>query len=204
MFSNTIIHKLQGICPMLRPRFFLYFILPKMLTVIFCLLFVSGCVSSPQITVNPLGNQSQNTSTNLPSAISTLLDGSQGSDRLAKNTTIFTKEPVIILQPIPDSHIGNIITFQGTTNLALGELIHIDIHSAEYQHCAKHRPCPDSVKFCCEGIQKNETVILGDNGVNTFSWVVNTSQHEFEPGRYSFSAYSLSDPIEKNTFFTLN
>jgi len=88
----------------------------------------------------------------------------------------------IVIDPVPDHALGDIITFTGTTNLAVGEPLVLKIYSAEFVPCPKGPSLPDSVNPCGEGFTGNVTVTLGNCGINTWSWPVDTSQHGFQPG----------------------
>jgi hypothetical protein len=90
--------------------------------------------------------------------------------------------PEIAINPVPDHALGDLIDFTGTANLAAGEPLVLKIYSAEFVPCPKVPSGLDSVSPCGGGFTGNVTVTLGNCGINTWSWPVDTSQHGFQPG----------------------
>jgi hypothetical protein len=109
-----------------------------------------------------------------------------GAEHVA-NITLTIKAPEIEIDPMPDHTIGDIISFGGTTNLHPGENLSLGIMSAEFIPCPKMVEISDGVCTCCGGLETTIAVSPGNCGNNTWSWSVNTSQHNFQPD----SAYVL-------------
>ncbi len=122
------------------------------------------------------------------------------------NITLLVKDPEITIDPIPHHYIGDTITIEGTTNLAPGEMITLGIYSAEFIPCPKSSVyCSDSVGLCCGGISDTIAVAPGNCGINTWSWVVNTSQHGFRPGHpYIFDVTGRNRVVENSSLFTVS
>lgn len=91
--------------------------------------------------------------------------------------------PCITINPIVDHVLGDVIKINGTTNRDKGE-IEIWIKDANFiPGC--HGPGPsDNPCNCCDGVTLTAPIIPGINGNNTWSGEVNTSQHNFYPGKF--------------------
>jgi hypothetical protein len=115
------------------------------------------------------------------------------------------EKPFIQIDPVPHYYFGDIITIQGTTNLLAGEKIKLQILEA-FVHCSKGLPRNDSVNGCHgDGIPAIVPVAAGDAGINTWSWYVNSSQHDFGPnGVYTIIVrYTRNESIDNETNFRL-
>jgi hypothetical protein len=115
-----------------------------------------------------------------------------------------TNAPEIAIDPVPDHALGENITFTGTTNLAAGEPLVLKIDSGEFVPCPKVPSGSDSVNPCGGGFAGNVSVTVGNCGINTWSWSVDTSQHGFQAGgRYLLSVSGRNGGVEKHTFFNI-
>jgi len=123
-------------------------------------------------------------------------------DRFPAGNT--TGAPWIAIDPVPDHAPGEIINFTGTTNLAAGEPLVPEIYSAEIVPCPKGPTLPDSVNPCGEGFAGKISVALGNCGINTWSWSVDTSQHGFQPGgQYLLSVSGRDGKVQNSAFFNI-
>jgi hypothetical protein len=141
--------------------------------------------------------------TTIPIPTTSLIQPAPVQSTLEKNSAIATatvKMPFINITPMNDHYIGDIIHFNGTTNLAPGEKITLWIYAITEQMCNKCQDCSDTVAPCREGIQQTVIVESNISDINTWSWDVNTSQHHFEWGTpYIFEArenYSIFNTTE--------
>jgi len=101
------------------------------------------------------------------------------------NLTLVVQQPVITISPMSVHDIGDIISFNGTTNFPPGEKISLGITSAAFTPCPKNPICDDdSVHACCGGFSREVAVKPAGCGITTWSWDVNTSQHQFYPGTF--------------------
>jgi hypothetical protein len=114
--------------------------------------------------------------------------------------------PFIDISPATHHYLGDIITFNGTTNLAPGEMIRVSIYEDVFHTCPKSlEMCHDSVQHCCDGHGAIIPVIPGTCGINTWSWDVDTSQYGFEPdGEYIISAIGRNGAVENSSFFIVS
>jgi hypothetical protein len=175
-----------------------------------CFLLVIGCTStttpSSGTVVNPDHGFTPYRGSPNATDFTTLPESSSRSNHILINVIPSpVTEPFISTDAVSDHRVGDIITFRGTTNLPEGERIALFITENSFRHCPKSsRDCSDSVDFCCGGISRNITVRTGDDGLGSFSWDVNTSQHEFSKDSYTFAAYSKSDSrVSNGTLFNL-
>ena len=120
------------------------------------------------------------------------------------NLTLVVQQPVITISPVDVHYIGDIISFNGTTNLPPGEIISLDIVSAGFAPCPKNPICDDdSVHMCCGGISQNVAVKSAGCGITTWSWDVNTSQHQFYPNTFVIYAEDRNLSASNYLFFEM-
>jgi hypothetical protein len=101
----------------------------------------------------------------------------------------------ITIDPIPDHYLGDTVSFSGTTDLPTGENITLYIFSASIRGCTKNSPpCkPDTVnRVCCTGesFHRSVTITPGSDGINTWSFSINTSEYDFVPDVYEVGTVS--------------
>ena len=121
------------------------------------------------------------------------------------NLTLVIQKPVITISPVSVHDIGDIITFNGTTNLPPGEIISLSIASASIIPCPKNSFCDErgSVRPCCGGINQEVAVKPAGCGITTWSWDVNTSQHQFYPDTFLINAEDPDFSTSKVLFFDI-
>lgn len=117
-----------------------------------------------------------------------------------------TGGPEITIDPISNHSLGDIIMFGGTTNLNPGELLAVQITSGYVNPCTKCQEIiNDSVETCCgTGIERQEEVMPGRCGINTWSVEVDTSRHDFAAGEpYLVTTYGRNGTVWNGSNFTL-
>jgi hypothetical protein len=121
------------------------------------------------------------------------------------NLTLVMQKPGITISPVSVHDIGDIITFNGTTNLPPGEIISLEIVSANIISCPKNPFCDedDSVRPCCGGMSQEVAVKPAGCGITSWSWEVNTSQHQFYPGTFVLYAEDPNLFTSKILFFEM-
>ena len=178
----------------------------EVVIIVFCILFFTGCVSSSQQSVSPASSPDTSNFTGRTSQTTVLplatMPGIPNS-----TPTVFFCPPeedcsTIRINSLSGYHFGEIINFGGTTTLNTSEIITITIIESGNQQCAKRQSSGfynQTVRYCDGGIRKNIPVGSDYNGVNTFSWDVNTSEFDFYPGRqYDVSMQSSSNYTQYN------
>ncbi len=121
------------------------------------------------------------------------------------NLTLVVQQPVITISPMSVHDIGDIISFNGTTNLPPGEIISLNIASAAIVHCPKNQTCDEggSVFPCCGGISQDVAVKPEGCGITTWSWNVNTSHYQFYPDTFLINAEDPNFSRSKVLFFEM-
>ncbi|NYT20847.1 MAG: DUF3821 domain-containing protein [Methanomicrobiales archaeon] len=102
--------------------------------------------------------------------------------------------PQISLTPPVNVTVGDRITLSGTTNLAPGNLLLIEVISESFG------PTPKDQRGAFSGVSGTATVREGPDGVNTWSFVFDTAS--FIPDTYvvRVSAVTVSDALATTTF----
>ena len=115
-----------------------------------------------------------------------------------------TNASEILFDPVPDHALGDTITFSGTTDLAAGENLSLNIISTDFTPCAKGTGSSDLVTPCGGGYSGTVAIRSGTCGANTWSWMVDTSEHGFQPGQqYLLIASGSAGRVQNSTLFTL-
>ncbi|MCK9579808.1 MAG: hypothetical protein M0Q92_05085 [Methanoregula sp.] len=109
----------------------------------------------------------------------------------------------IAVDPVPDTCLGDPITFHGTTDMPDGDIITTRVFGARY-HCTKCQRKNNSVGGCCgDQIPLIVPVKRGNGGINTWSRVVNTSAYDFSTGDYQIDFGEPSRGIWNSSGFTV-
>lgn len=105
-------------------------------------------------------------------------------------------QPTINIPPITQHMIGDKFTISGTTNLALGDNILINIISSSFQ------PTDKTQSGAFSGIGGNTTVVAGTSGgLNTWTYMVDTTN--FKADEYLFQASSVETSASSSTSFNV-
>jgi hypothetical protein len=92
------------------------------------------------------------------------------------------------IDPINDKQVGDIFTITSTTNLSAGDEIHVQVYE----------PIKNQIKsssYIISSAVGNVKVIQGNSGINTLSFVVNSST--FHPNNF----YTVTEMAENNDSF---
>jgi hypothetical protein len=110
----------------------------------------------------------------------------------------------ISIDPIPVYHLGDTITFRGTTNLEPGELVNVRIAEGVVM-CAKCRERTDSVNGCCGDFNRTVVTREGVCGNNLWSLDVNTSDYDFRgDDDYWIGTSGRNHGVDNSSFFTVS
>ncbi|MFA5254433.1 MAG: hypothetical protein WC367_07165 [Methanoregula sp.] len=102
--------------------------------------------------------------------------GSQNIDDTFATVSFYVSPPGITISPIGDRISGSNFTVTGTTNLALGDNLQVEITSSSFIPTNKNQPSGFS------GASGMVKVVAGSEGKNSWSFDVDTST--FTPGEY--------------------
>ena len=166
------------------------------------MLLATGCISPSSAPIPHAGNENISATSTLPVTTSSPMVTSALGQNSQENTSLY-----ININPTTHHYLGDIIVFNGTTNLTPGEMITFRIEEGVYHSCSKRMgPCSDNevVRHCCEGLINTIAVIPGDFGINTWSLPVNTSQHGFGTGPYSVEATGRDGLVQTSSLFTVS
>ena len=172
-------------------------------------ILVAGCISPSSAPGIPAGNMTVSTTPVAPLSeipLITTLAPVQLSEDCNRTFPSDNGEPFILINPISHYYIGDTISVDGVTSLPAGEKISLVIIEAIYHSCPKSQIADDnSVRYCHSGLRDTVVVRSGKCGINTWSWEVNTSQHDFVKDQgYFISASGEGDRFVENSslFFT--
>lgn len=170
--------------------------------ILVCIMVSAGCTSPWLTRDNSPGN------TSVPSVSSTAHTSPSASsaDQCPQKTAAgnATNASEILFDPVPDHALGDTITFSGTTDLAAGENLSLNIVSTDFTPCAKGTGSSDLVTPCGGGYSGTVTIRPGTCGANTWSWMVDTSEHGFQPGQqYLLIASGSAGRVQNSTLFTI-
>ena len=101
---------------------------------------------------------------------------SQNIDDTFASVSFYVGQPTVAISPIGDKTTGDKFTINGTTSLAPGDKLTVDITSSSFQPTSKNAPSGFS------GASGTVTVVAGSGGKNTWSFDVDTSS--FTPDEY--------------------
>ena len=134
--------------------------------------------------------QSPNSATALVSAIS-----SQNIDDTFVTYSVFINEPTAFISPIGDHAVGDKFTISGTTNLAVGDELMVEIMSVSFKPTQKTH---DGAFSGDAGVVK---VLPGSGGYNQWSFDVDTST--FIPDEYMITVHGVLVDVTGSTTFNV-
>jgi hypothetical protein len=132
-----------------------------------------------------------------PNSVSALMNaiGSQNIDDTFATVTFFVSQPNIGFGSIGDIQQGTVFTLNGTTSLAAGDNLMVDITSSSYGPTTK----TGSSGF--SGASGMVTVQPGSSGQNTWSFDVDTST--FNPDEYLVTVTGVTQTVTASATFTV-
>ena len=159
--------------------------------------------SSGEVTNRILGNgmtifrisgagslQSTSSATALISAIT-----SQNIDDTFVTYSFFVNEPTAFINPVGDHVVGDTFTINGSTNLAVGDELMVEITSSSFKPTTKNQ---DGGYSGASGVVK---VVPGSGGYNRWSFDVDTTT--FKPDEYIVTVRGLLVNVIGSTTFHL-
>jgi hypothetical protein len=162
------------------------------------ILLAAGCSTSTPVPVSPRENAS------IPATTEPVTTGIPVQTATPVRCLPVNNTSFISIDPIPVHHLGDTITFRGTTNLEPGELITIRISEGVVM-CAKCRERTDSVIGCCGDFNRTVVIREGFCGNNLWSLDVNTSNYDFRgDDDYWIGTSGRPYGVGNSSFFTIS
>ena len=162
------------------------------------MLLAAGCSTSAPAPVSPGENAS------IPAATVPVTTGIPVQTATPVRCLPVNNTSFISIDPIPVYHLGDTITFRGTTNLEPGELVNVRIAEGVVM-CAKCRERTDSVNGCCGDFNRTVVTREGVCGNNFWSLDVNTSDYDFHADDdYWIGTFGRNNRIGNSSFFTVS
>jgi hypothetical protein len=121
--------------------------------------------------------------------------GSQNIDDTFATVSFYVSPPGLTINPIGDKTPGSNFTVTGTTNLAPGDNLLVEITSSSYQPTSKNQPSGFS------GASGMVKVVAGSGGKNTWSFDVDTST--FTPDEYIVKVSGVEQDATASTTFNV-
>lgn len=126
-------------------------------------------------------------------ALVNLLNGANIDDKYTKLSFVID-EPNININAIADKNVGDKFEISGTTNLAVGDTILIDVLSSSF------KPTDKTQAGDFSGVSGSTTIVKGDNG-NTWNFSVDASA--FKADQYSVKVESIEASTSQTGTFNL-
>ncbi len=120
---------------------------------------------------------------------------SQNIDDTFTTVPFFVDAPVSLIQPIGNHNVGDTFTINGSTNLAVGDDLLVEVYSSSFGPTHKMQ----SGEF--SGSTGTVSVVPGTNGYNSWSFFVDTSA--FKPDEYLVKVSGVSLDVTASTTFTV-
>jgi hypothetical protein len=120
---------------------------------------------------------------------------SQDVDDSFSTVSFFVSSPATLIKPIGTKYIGDKFTITGSTNLAVGDALMVEITSSSFKPTQKAQ----SGEF--SGSTGTVQVMPGTNGFNRWSFDVDTST--FKPDEYLVKVSGVTIDVTGSTTFTL-
>jgi hypothetical protein len=156
----------------------------------------SGTVTNVQ-TGKPIFQITGSGSLQSTGAVTALMNaiGSQNIDDTFAVVTFYVSPPATSINPIGDRQQGEKFTINGTTNLAAGDNLMVDITSSSFNPTSKTEPSGFS------GAGGMVQVVPGNGRLNTWSFVVDTST--FVPDEYLVKVSGVEQAVTASARFNV-
>ncbi len=120
---------------------------------------------------------------------------SQNVDDSFTTYTFFVSPPSALINPVGDHAVGDRFTISGSTNLAAGDQLMVDITSSSFQ------PTQKTADSGFSGASGMVTVVPGAGGYNRWSFDVDAS--EFRPDEYIVTLSGITVDVTGSTVFNI-
>jgi hypothetical protein len=132
-----------------------------------------------------------------PDAASALMRAinSQNVDDTFATASFYVSPPEALINPIGDHAVGEKFTISGTTNLAVGDNLQVDVYSSSFVPTKKSQTGEYS------GSSGVVQVMPGSNGQNQWSFAIDASG--FKPDEYIVKVSGITQDVTGSTTFNL-
>ena len=121
--------------------------------------------------------------------------GSQNIDDTFATYSFYISPPTALINPIGDHYTGDKFTIAGSTNLAAGDDLQIDIISSSFTPTQK----AESGEF--SGLSHVVKVVPGSSGYNR--WSVDVDATTFKPDEYIVKVSAILQDVTASTYFNI-
>lgn len=159
----------------------------------------SGQVSNKQLGANGMTifQMSGSGSLQSPAGAQAILQAinSQNIDDTFTTFSFVVRPPATLINPIGDHYVGDQFTIGGTTNLAAGDNLQVEITSSSFA------PTKKTTDGSFSGIAKTVQVKTGSDGKNHWSMSVDTSS--FRPDEYMVTVSGITVAVSDSATFNI-
>jgi hypothetical protein len=121
--------------------------------------------------------------------------GSQNIDDTFATYSFYISPPTALINPIGDHYVGDKFTISGSTNLAAGDELMVDITSSSF------KPTDKSQSGEFSGISGAVKVVPGSGGYNHWSFDIDTTT--FKPDEYIVTVSGVVQNVKGSTYFNI-
>lgn len=121
--------------------------------------------------------------------------GSQNIDDTFATASFYVSPPDALVKPVGDHRVGDKFTISGTTNLAVGDKLQVDVYSSSF------KPTTKSQSGEYSGASGVVAVVTGDSGRNTWSFDVDASG--FRPDEYIVKVAGITEDVTGSATFNI-
>jgi trimeric autotransporter adhesin len=121
--------------------------------------------------------------------------GSQNIDDTFATYSFYVSPPTALINPIGDHYVGDKFTISGSTNLAIGDELMVDVTSSSFKPTDKTQ----SGEF--SGISGAVRVVSGSGGYNHWSFDVDATT--FKPDEYIVTVSGILQDVKGSAYFNI-
>jgi len=120
---------------------------------------------------------------------------SQNIDDTFATASFYINPPQALINPIPDHRVGDTFTISGSTNLAVGDKLMVDVYSSSFTPTSKSQSGEYS------GVSGVVEVMPGSNGYNQWSFAIDATN--FKPDEYMVKVSGIIQDVTGSTTFNI-
>jgi hypothetical protein len=120
---------------------------------------------------------------------------SQNIDDTFATYSFYISPPTVLINPIGDHYVGDKFNVSGSTNLAVGDHLMIEVTSSSF------KPTQKSASGEFSGSSRVVNVVPGSGGYNRWSFDVDTTA--FKPDEYIVKVSGIAQDVTASTYFNI-